>query len=69
MKHILTKAVTGHRLQNWFTSVCCKLNLRFAVRDKVLRERLTPDYRVGCKRVVVNTTFYPAIQRSSDPAR
>ena len=31
--------------------------------DKQLREKLTPDYQVGCKRVIINKTFYKAIQK------
>jgi cation diffusion facilitator CzcD-associated flavoprotein CzcO len=41
----------------------CKLNLRLTVRDPELRRRLTPDYPAGCKRIVMSTRFYPAIQR------
>lgn len=34
-----------------------------SVKDPVLRAKLTPDYPVGCKRLVVSGTFYDAIQR------
>lgn len=60
---LLTKAVTGYKLQNALFTATCKLNLRFSVKDPVLRKKLTPNYRVGCKRIIVNTTFYPAIQQ------
>ena len=33
------------------------------VRDPDLRRRLTPDYKVGCKRLVMSDGFYEAIQR------
>ncbi|MEM8496542.1 MAG: NAD(P)/FAD-dependent oxidoreductase [Pseudomonadota bacterium] len=65
ISQLLTKAVTGHRVQYSFFSSLCKLNLRFSVRDRDLRAKLTPDYKVGCKRIVVNTTFYPAVQREN----
>ncbi len=32
--------------------------------DPVLRRKVTPDYRVGCKRVVVSNDYYPALKRS-----
>ncbi|GLS98859.1 putative monooxygenase [Sphingobium jiangsuense] len=32
------------------------------VKDAALRERLTPDYKVACKRLVISSTFYDAIQ-------
>ena len=41
----------------------CKQHLDEAVRDPVLRERLRPDYRAACKRLVVSGRFYEAIQR------
>jgi cation diffusion facilitator CzcD-associated flavoprotein CzcO len=33
------------------------------VRDPKLRERLTPDYEFGCKRALLSSDFYPAVQR------
>ena len=41
----------------------CKEHLDEAVRDPVLRERLRPDYRAACKRLVVSGRFYDAMQR------
>ena len=32
------------------------------VRDPVLRAKLTPNYEVGCKRLVMSPTFYQAVQ-------
>ena len=40
----------------------CLDNLN-TVADPDLRARLTPDYRMGCKRLIVSSLFYPAIQR------
>lgn len=60
-----TRAVTGEKLQNSLLTAACKLNLHFSIKDPILREKLRPDYRVGCKRVIVNNTFYPAIQRDN----
>jgi cation diffusion facilitator CzcD-associated flavoprotein CzcO len=40
----------------------CLANLENSVRDPALRERLRPDYRAACKRLVVSPTFYEAIQ-------
>ncbi|MGI4895508.1 MAG: flavin-containing monooxygenase [Janthinobacterium lividum] len=38
-------------------------HLRRQVGDPVLRAALTPDYEVGCKRVLLSDEFYPALQR------
>lgn len=38
-------------------------HLRTQVTDPRLRARLTPDYAIGCKRVLLSDDFYPALQR------
>jgi cation diffusion facilitator CzcD-associated flavoprotein CzcO len=40
-------------------------HLEKVVRDPVLRARLTPDYPIGCKRVLFSNDFYPAMQREN----
>lgn len=41
----------------------CRANLDESVYDPELRERLRPDYRAACKRLVVSPNFYEAIQQ------
>ncbi|MFD0273070.1 flavin-containing monooxygenase [Kitasatospora sp. NPDC127111] len=31
------------------------------VADPALRAKLTPDYRIGCKRILLSNTYYPAL--------
>ncbi|NBE51574.1 flavin-containing monooxygenase [Streptomyces boluensis] len=38
-----------------------KANIRRAVKDPELRAKLTPDYRIGCKRILLSNTYYPAL--------
>ncbi|MFG2307715.1 flavin-containing monooxygenase [Streptomyces sp. NPDC048566] len=40
-----------------------KRNIARAVKDPALRDRLTPDYRIGCKRILLSNTYYPALTR------
>jgi cation diffusion facilitator CzcD-associated flavoprotein CzcO len=40
----------------------CRANLENSVTDPELRERLRPQYRAGCKRLVISPNFYEAIQ-------
>ena len=35
------------------------------VKDPGLRDRLRPDYRLGCKRVTMSNTYYPALQQDN----
>jgi cation diffusion facilitator CzcD-associated flavoprotein CzcO len=40
-------------------------HLRRGVQDMDLRHRLTPDYRMGCKRILLSNDFYPAMARAN----
>ena len=41
----------------------CRANLEESVADPELREKLRPDYRAACKRLVISPDFYQAIQK------
>ena len=36
-------------------------HMQAAVKDPVLRRKLTPDYTLGCKRILISNTYYPAL--------
>lgn len=40
-----------------------KAYLRHAVKDPWLRRQLTPDFRPGCKRMLLTSDYYPALQK------
>ncbi len=42
-----------------------KFQIRRQVKDPVLRAAVTPDYRIGCKRVLISNDWYPALQREN----
>jgi cation diffusion facilitator CzcD-associated flavoprotein CzcO len=35
------------------------------IPDRELRRKVTPDYRMGCKRVLVSNDYYPALNREN----
>lgn len=39
--------------------------LRRQVPDPVLRKKLTPTYKLGCKRLLISVDFYPALMRDN----
>lgn len=39
--------------------------LRVQVRDPELREKLTPKFTIGCKRMLISNTYFPAIARDN----
>lgn len=40
----------------------CRANLRRQVEDPWLRRQLTPDFSAGCKRLLMTSDYYPALQ-------
>ncbi|MBB4688892.1 flavin-containing monooxygenase [Amycolatopsis jiangsuensis] len=42
-----------------------KSNIDRAVKDPQLRAKLTPDYTMGCKRVLISNDYYPALARDN----
>lgn len=42
-----------------------KAHLRATVKDPWLRRQLTPDFTPGCKRMLVSSDYYPALQRDN----
>jgi cation diffusion facilitator CzcD-associated flavoprotein CzcO len=40
-----------------------KARMRKQVKDPELRAKLTPDYRMGCKRIIVTDDFHPALTK------
>ena len=50
------------------TSLVARLgraHLRMTVKDPWLRRQLTPDFAPGCKRILVSSDYYPALQRDN----
>ncbi|MFK8049654.1 MAG: flavin-containing monooxygenase [Halioglobus sp.] len=65
LSHLLTKAVTGHKFQKALLTLVCKQYMKRAVKNHTLRAKLTPDFEVGCKRLVISNTFIPSLQRDN----
>jgi cation diffusion facilitator CzcD-associated flavoprotein CzcO len=42
-----------------------RLHIRRQVKDPWLRRQLTPDFVPGCKRMLVSSDYYPALQRDN----
>jgi len=40
-------------------------HLKKQVADPVLRKRLTPDYTMGCKRVLISNDYFPAVAQAN----
>jgi cation diffusion facilitator CzcD-associated flavoprotein CzcO len=42
-----------------------RFHLNRQIKDPVLREKLTPKYTIGCKRVLFSNNYYPALARDN----
>jgi cation diffusion facilitator CzcD-associated flavoprotein CzcO len=59
---ILTDIATRPSWQRRLSQSYARWCLRLLVRDRRLRDRLTPDYQPFCKRQVISGSYYRAIQ-------
>lgn len=42
-----------------------KLFIRYQVKDPALAKKLTPDYTIGCKRILISNKYYPTFNRDN----
>jgi cation diffusion facilitator CzcD-associated flavoprotein CzcO len=52
-----------HPLRGSLPERVAQRHLHAQVPDPQLRERLTPDYRIGCKRILISNDYYPTLQQ------
>jgi cation diffusion facilitator CzcD-associated flavoprotein CzcO len=50
-----------HKVLEW----AGKANIRRSIKDPALVAKLTPDYQIGCKRLLFSPTYYRALARSN----
>ncbi|OHU21546.1 4-hydroxyacetophenone monooxygenase [Mycobacteroides franklinii] len=50
-----------HKVLEW----AAKANIRKNIQDPELVAKLTPNYRIGCKRLLFSPSYYPALARSN----
>lgn len=63
IRELQVQAFTKHPNELGFVERLAKRNMARAVKDPALRAKLTPDYRIGCKRILLSSTYYPALTR------
>ncbi|WP_172384314.1 NAD(P)/FAD-dependent oxidoreductase [Streptomyces sp. MNP-20] len=61
---VLYSAVRGGRLGK-AVEYLCRRHLRTQVTDPALRAKLTPDFPLGCKRVLISDDYLPALGRDN----
>lgn len=65
----LTREVYGWSFRHpWLMKKAKQISLRHlgkAVKDPALRAKLTPQYEMGCKRILIANDYYPALTKSN----
>jgi cation diffusion facilitator CzcD-associated flavoprotein CzcO len=57
------RMIRRNRVLRWFLEKTSRRLLEEHVGDPELRAKLTPDYEIGCKRVLITNDFYPAASK------
>ncbi|MGW4044235.1 flavin-containing monooxygenase [Streptomyces sp. NPDC004721] len=65
IRELQVQAFTRHPGQLGFVERLARLNMSRAIKDPDLRAKLTPDYRIGCKRILLSSTYYPALAQDN----
>lgn len=63
IRELQVQAFTKRPDQLGLVERVARANIARAVKDPALRARLTPSYRIGCKRILLSSTYYPALAR------
>jgi cation diffusion facilitator CzcD-associated flavoprotein CzcO len=53
----------GHPVVMKAGELIAKRNIAKGIKDPALRKKVTPDYTMGCKRVLISNDYYPALGR------
>ncbi|MGW1764747.1 flavin-containing monooxygenase [Streptomyces sp. NPDC002073] len=63
LRELQVGAFTKHPNQLGLIESMAKANMARSIKDPALRAKLTPSYRLGCKRILLSSTYYPALAR------
>ncbi|MEV6828903.1 NAD(P)/FAD-dependent oxidoreductase [Amycolatopsis sp. NPDC051102] len=65
---LLEARAVGFNGQSWVMKLgqrIAKRHIDRAITDPQLRRKVTPDYTMGCKRVLISNDYYPALARDN----
>jgi cation diffusion facilitator CzcD-associated flavoprotein CzcO len=63
IRELQVQAFTKHPGELGMVEQLAKRNMARVIKDPALRAKLTPDYRIGCKRILLSSEYYPALAR------
>ncbi|NUS49874.1 MAG: NAD(P)/FAD-dependent oxidoreductase [Nocardioidaceae bacterium] len=62
-REALVPGFVGPRAFSYPAQRMAREHIRKQVDDPELREKVTPDYRIGCKRILISNDYYPTLGR------
>ncbi|WP_406014560.1 NAD(P)/FAD-dependent oxidoreductase [Streptomyces sp. NBC_00984] len=63
IRELQVSAFTKHPGELGMVEKIAKANMARAIKDPALRAKLTPSYRIGCKRILLSSAYYPALAK------
>ncbi|MGW6566489.1 flavin-containing monooxygenase [Streptomyces sp. NPDC054975] len=63
IRELQVSAFTKHPGELGLVESLAKAFMGRAIKDRALRAKLTPSYRIGCKRILLSNTYYPALAK------
>ena len=64
-REMYVPAFTKNPKLAWPAQQLALLNIKRGIDDPELRAKVTPDYTIGCKRILISNTWYPALNRDN----
>ncbi|MFI8996111.1 flavin-containing monooxygenase [Streptomyces sp. NPDC053542] len=61
IRELQVSAFTKRPKELGLVQALAKAHMHRAVKDPALRAKLTPDYTIGCKRILLSNSYYPAL--------
>ncbi|MFD4586104.1 flavin-containing monooxygenase [Streptomyces sp. NPDC058423] len=61
IRELQVSAFTKRPNQLGLIESLAKANMAKSIKDPALRAKLTPSYRIGCKRILLSSDYYPAL--------
>lgn len=61
IRELQVQAFTKRPNELGMVEALAKRNIARAIKDPALRAKLTPSYRIGCKRILLSNAYYPAL--------
>ncbi|MEV6649289.1 NAD(P)/FAD-dependent oxidoreductase [Streptomyces sp. NPDC051219] len=63
IRELQVSAFTKHPNRLGLIESLAKSNIARSIKDPALRATLTPSYRIGCKRILLSSEYYPALAK------